>query len=114
MRRRIYRAFAVWMILQILLPFTAPFPVCDLADILGGSGQTSHSAGPASSTVPVAEGAYAYAPPLTTTGGRLKLVLVPALDRTEIPALAMAMVRSVMPPPGSYLSSQVDVLVLRL
>ena len=74
------------MILQILLPFTAPFPVCDLADILGGSGQTSHS-GPASSTVLVAERAYAYAPPLTITGGRLKLVLVRSSRPNRDPAI---------------------------
>ena len=102
------------MIVQILLPFTAPFPVCDLADIVGGSSQTSHSASPASSTVPVAEGAYAYAPPLTTTGGRLKLVLVPPLDRTEIAASANVMVRSIVAAPGSYQRSQVDAPALRL
>ena len=31
------RISAIWLVILILLPFTAPFPTCELADLLGPS-----------------------------------------------------------------------------
>src|SRR5580693_6948094 len=33
----LWKISALWLVLLILLPFTAPFPTCDLADLLGTS-----------------------------------------------------------------------------
>ena len=77
MSRRFGSFCALWLIAQILLPFTAPFPTCDLSDFLGGAQHHSAPLAPSSSC---ADGDYAFAPPLSTTGGRLKLVVVSPLD----------------------------------
>src|SRR5689334_11925553 len=61
-----------WLVAQIVLPFTAPFPVCDLTDLLGG---TANHATPLTPNTPGSrpDASYAYAPPLWTTGGRARL-----------------------------------------
>src|SRR5262245_32990373 len=87
--RSMRRIVTFWLVAQILLPFTAPFPVCDLADLLSG---TPHHSGPFSSDVPDSrtDASYSYAPPLVTTEGRLRLDLiaempVEQLGETESP-----------------------------
>ena len=77
MSRRLGSFCALWLTAQILLPFTAPFPTCDLADFLGSAEHHSAPLVPSNSR---ADGDYAFAPPLATTGGRLKLVVVSPLD----------------------------------
>src|ERR1700719_202113 len=77
MFRGLGRFCALWLVAQILLPFTAPFPTCDLSDFLGGAQHHSAPLAPSSSR---ADGDYAFAPPLATTGGRLKQVVVSPLD----------------------------------
>jgi hypothetical protein len=69
------RIVTFWLIAQIVLPFTAPFPVCDLADLLSGA---PHHSAPLSSNVPDSrtDASYSYAPPLVTTDGRLRLHVV--------------------------------------
>ena len=65
------------MLLQVgwLLPFTAPFPVCDLADLLSGA---PHHSAPLSSNVPDSrtDASYSYVPSLVTTEGRLRLQVI--------------------------------------
>jgi hypothetical protein len=77
MFRGLGRFCALWLVAQILLPFTAPFPTCDLSDVLGGAQHHSAPLAPSSSR---ADGDYTLAPPLATTAGRLKLVVVSPLD----------------------------------
>jgi hypothetical protein len=77
MAPRLGRFCALWLAAQILLPFTAPFPTCDLSDFLGGA---QHHGAPLAPSHSRADGDYAFAPPLGTTGGRLKLVVVSSLD----------------------------------
>jgi hypothetical protein len=81
MSRRLGSFCALWLIAQILLPFTAPFPTCDLSDFLGSAQHHSSPLVPSNSR---ADGDYAFAPPLATTGGRLKLIVVSSLDVSSV------------------------------
>src|ERR1700730_10341286 len=81
MSRRFGSFCALWLIAQILLPFTAPFPTCDLSDFLGSAQHHSSPLVPSNSR---ADGDYAFAPPLATTGGRLKLIVVSSLDVSSV------------------------------
>jgi hypothetical protein len=85
MSRRVGNFCALWLIAQILLPFTAPFPTCDLSDFLGGA---QHHGAPLVPSSSRADGDYAFAPPLATTGGRLRLVVVSWLDVSSVVWLA--------------------------
>ena len=53
MTRRLQQLIAVWFVLQIVLPFTAPLQTLDLHDLFGGAthSQSSRSS-PESSTTP--------------------------------------------------------------
>jgi hypothetical protein len=81
MSRRFGNLCALWLIVQVLLPFTAPFPTCDLTDLLG---RAQHHSGPLGPSNSRADGDYAVAPPLATTGGRLKIVVVSSLDVSNV------------------------------
>jgi hypothetical protein len=88
MSRRVGNFCALWLIAQILLPFTAPFPTCDLSDFLGGA---QHHGAPLVPSSSRADGDYAFAPPLATTGGRLKLVVVSSRDVSNVVGNATVM-----------------------
>lgn len=77
MFRRFEKFCALWLVAQILLPFTAPFPICDLSDLLGGA---QHHGAPIAPVNARVDGNYVCAPPLVTTAGRLRLVVVSTLD----------------------------------
>jgi hypothetical protein len=81
MLRRFRQLCALWLVAQILLPFTAPFPTCELADFLSGARHRGAPLVPPSSHV---DGDYSFAPPLATTAGRLRLVVVSALDVSNL------------------------------
>src|SRR3984893_12423121 len=81
MFRRFSRLCSIWLVAQILLPFTAPFPTCDLSDFTGGVRHRGVPLVPPSTHV---DGDYAFAPPLSTTAGRLRLVVVSALDVSNL------------------------------
>jgi hypothetical protein len=85
MFRRFKRLCALWLVAQVLLPFTAPFPTCDLSDFLSGARHHGAPLVPPSSHV---DGDDAFAPPLATTGGRLRLVVVSSLDVSSVVWLA--------------------------
>jgi hypothetical protein len=87
MFRRLRRLCALWLAAQILLPFTAPFPTCDLSDFLGGAHHHGVPFAPLSTHV---DGDYAFAPPLATTAGRLRLVVVSSLDVSSVVGIAPA------------------------
>jgi hypothetical protein len=104
---------AVWLIAQILLPFTAPFPTCDVSDLLGS---THHQGAPLLPSHSRAEGDYTFAPPLTTTSGRLKLVVVSSLDASgalgHAPVIAAGRPFTVAVGGPNYLQNQPTVLRL--
>src|ERR1700687_1923890 len=81
MFRALSRLCALWLVAQILLPFTAPFPTCDLSDFLGSA---HHHGAPLLPSNSRADGDYTFAPPLAPTGGRLKLVVVSSLDASGV------------------------------
>jgi hypothetical protein len=65
---------AAWLVLLVLLPFSAPFPTCDLASLFTspdsqGPHQPLQPTRPAAS---LADAATAHALPLTRTAERLK------------------------------------------
>jgi hypothetical protein len=53
---------AIWLVVLILLPFTAPFPTCDIAVFLGrgGAGQGVPLTPPTSSTALIAEAVSSF------------------------------------------------------
>ena len=88
------RCCALWLVAQILLPFTAPFPTCEFADLFGGGHHQERRSPLAPLTPPISHvnDNFAFAPPLATTSGRLKLKVVSALDPSNagkvIPAVS--------------------------
>jgi hypothetical protein len=88
MRPSIANVCAAWLIALFALPFTAPFPTCDVGGFFVGTGHhdTVPMAPPVRSRSTVLEdGTYSVLPTLTTESGRLKLAVVsqdlaPALD----------------------------------
>ena len=81
MFRHLEKLCAFWLVAQILLPFTAPFPICDLSDLLNGAQRRSTAENHSAPVAPQPrssrfDGDYAFAPPLATTAGHLKLVVV--------------------------------------
>src|ERR1700732_1805042 len=113
MPRRLGRFCALWLIAQILLPFTAPFPTCDLSDFLGS---TQHHSAPLAPSSSRADGDYAFAPPLATTDGRLKIVVVSSLDVLGVSrnAPVIAIGRSLAAPGGGRQRPKNQPTVLRL
>jgi hypothetical protein len=70
---------AAWLIALFALPFTAPFPTCDVGGFFVGMGHHDRVpiAPPVRSRSTVLEdGTYSVLPTLTTESGRLKLAVV--------------------------------------
>jgi hypothetical protein len=113
MCRRFERFCALWLVVQILLPFTAPFPICDLSDLLGG---TYHHSAPFVPPHARVDGDYAWIPPLATTAGRLRLVVVSSLDVSnavgDVPAITVS--RPFAAAVGGQPPPQIQPTVLRL
>jgi hypothetical protein len=99
MFRRFERFCALWLVAQILLPCTAPFPTCDLSDLLGSAHHHRAPLAPANARV---DGDYAFAPPLVTTAGRLRLIVVSPLDSSSAVWVAPVMA------PGRPFAAAVD------
>ena len=68
---------ALWLVVLILLPFTAPFPTCNIADFLGRSA-ADHRMAPVQPTSPTTLIADAESsllvPPLATMASQLRQV----------------------------------------
>src|SRR5580700_1026360 len=113
MFRMLKRLCAFWLVAQVLLPFTAPFPTCDLSDFLGGAHHHGAPLVPPSSHV---DGDYAFAPPLATTGGRLRLLVVSSLDVSSVVWLAPVILpgRPYTAAVGAHQRPQSQPTVLRL
>jgi hypothetical protein len=74
------RLAALWLVVLIVLPFSAPFPTCDLTDFLGVTPAAHQVQGPVSSTrVQVDESSSLLAPPVACAAGRLKLAALSGL-----------------------------------
>ena len=73
------RLFGLWLIVLIVLPWSAPFPTCDLADLFGSS-EAPHGtpASTASNPAAVDDGTACLIPAIATTVGRLKPTALPA------------------------------------
>jgi hypothetical protein len=68
---------AIWLVVLILLPFTAPFPTCDLADFFGGGAtdQEVPLAPPTSATALIAEAVSSLlVPPLARMARQLRQI----------------------------------------
>lgn len=52
MTRRFQQLIAVWFVLQIVVPFTAPLQTLDLHDLFGGTTHSHSRSSPESSTTP--------------------------------------------------------------
>lgn len=52
MRRRLSRVIALWFVVQIVVPFTAPLQTFDLHDLFGGATHHGEQTAPESSTTP--------------------------------------------------------------
>jgi hypothetical protein len=72
---------AAWFVVSIVLPWTAPFPTCDLTDLFGmHSHQRAPLTDPSSPANASADSDYTIVSPLVTREGHLKLVVVSALN----------------------------------
>jgi hypothetical protein len=113
MIRRFEKFCALWLVAQIFLPCTAPFPTCDLSDLLGNA---SHHRAPIVPPNARVDGDYAFAPPLATAAGRLRLLVVSSLDGSSgvgvVPVIDLG--RPVAPPDGKPRRPQIQPAVLRL
>jgi hypothetical protein len=75
MNLRLSQICSVLLVVMVVLPCTAPFPTCGAADWLGGSSHQDRPLTPGSSSTP-ADGEFSYAPPLATSPGRLRILLL--------------------------------------
>jgi hypothetical protein len=68
---------AIWLVVLILLPFTAPFPTCDVADVFGGGAadQGVPLAPPTSSTALIADAVSSLlVPPLARMAWQVRQI----------------------------------------
>jgi hypothetical protein len=90
---------ALWLVVLILLPFTAPFPTCDIADFFGRSAANHGLATvpPTSSTTLIANAESSLlVPPLASTARQLRQVglvgpeniALPEVDAIELKVMA--------------------------
>jgi hypothetical protein len=99
--RRLHQLIAVWFVLQIVLPFTAPLQTLDLHDLFGGATHSqSSSSSPESSTTPTlrdTSGASAIGSLVGPAALRLCTTVVVLCDITLGPAVAQFSVPSADP-----------------
>jgi hypothetical protein len=73
--RRLGSSVSVMLIALFVLPFTAPFPTCDLGEWLGLTPLHHSLSQPAQSSA-LEDGTYSVLPTLSTEPGRLRLSVV--------------------------------------
>jgi hypothetical protein len=112
MRRRFEVFSALWLVAQIVLPFTPPFPICNLSDLLS---RTQYHGAPLVPPHPRVDGDYAFAPPLATTAGRLRLVVVGPRDVANVVGVVpVRALNRLIPAAGNQRRLQIEPAVLRL
>src|SRR5262245_41716729 len=95
-RRPMPRLLAVWFIVQIVLPFTAPLQACDLADLLGHGSRPHSATAPESSSVPTTDAVELFLSPVDPDVLRASTTIaVDALMATGRPVLSILL----SPPP---------------
>jgi hypothetical protein len=98
MRSKIDRIVAVWFVLMIALPFTAPFPTCDFSQSAGGAQTSEHHAArlvaPSSMAAPFSDAEFSIVPPLTASAGLLRR---PTLSATDSGTFLPASLRAIGP-----------------
>jgi hypothetical protein len=96
------RISALWLVALVLLPFTAPFPTCDIVDFFG-RGAPYHGvplAPPTSSRALIADAEWSLlVPPLPRVARQLRQVALSDLDTTHF-AITWPLV-ILVPPVGS-------------
>jgi len=78
MSSRLKSVIALWFVLQIVLPFTAPLQTCSLGDLLPTSHQRGALSHESSATPLVDAGARSFVSPLAASALRATVSLVPA------------------------------------
>jgi hypothetical protein len=90
---------ALWLVVLILLPFTAPFPTCDVADCFG-RGAADHGVAPApplSSTTLIADAESSLlVPPLASRARQLRQAAMSDLNTPRFDAGSLLL--SLVPP----------------
>jgi hypothetical protein len=95
------KSIAAWLVVLVLLPFTAPFPTCDIADLLGGSANSQDFplAPLSSSSASMAEAASLVFP-LATVAGRLRLVALSWLSSSSFVGASLVVIPRRVSPTG--------------
>ena len=76
------RISALWLVVLIALPFSAPFPTCDLSDLFGRTAnRPAHTPAPVDHAA-LDEATMLLVPPVADTAGRLKTTAL-SESRTE-------------------------------
>jgi hypothetical protein len=105
MSSRLKSVIALWFVLQIVLPFTAPLQTCSLGDLLPTSQQGALSHESSATPLLVDAGIRSFVSPLEASALRASVSLVPA-------PRVLARGPRVWPLDSSPLSSQQTVLRL--
>lgn len=81
MSRRLHQAIALWFVLQIVLPFTAPLQTLDFHDLFGGKSHHAATTSPESTTTPT----MTDASPVAAIASLLAPAAAAAVDRVASP-----------------------------
>jgi hypothetical protein len=83
---RLLRIFAIWFVLQIALPFTAPLQACDLSDLFGHRHSASE---PDAATIPALSEADAssFVSPIESSALRAStsVAVIPIIPMSSLP-----------------------------
>jgi hypothetical protein len=92
MSSRFKRLIALWFVVQIVLPFTAPLQTCDLVDLLGHRAHRSAPASPESSSMPTTSeteaNANAFVSPIEPSALRVSAGVITLHELAAGPVLA--------------------------
>jgi hypothetical protein len=76
------RISALWLVVLIALPFSAPFPTCDLSDVFGRAANRPIDTPAPADHAALDEATMLLVPPVADTAGRLKTAAL-SESRTE-------------------------------
>jgi len=66
------RVFGLWLVVLIVLPWSAPFPTCDLADLMGHPDHSQTASTSSPSAASLEDGTNCLIPSIADTVSRLK------------------------------------------
>jgi hypothetical protein len=73
------RICAVWLVTLIVLPFSAPFPTCELSDLFGRAARHQTPGPEPLNHAALDDATTLLVPPVTAAAGRLKLTALSGL-----------------------------------